>query len=48
MMIGDDPEVDIVGAQNAGWDTILVNTMNLVHDLNVKEVATLPELLNML
>ncbi len=48
MMIGDDPEVDIVGAQNAGWDAILVNTMNLSHDLNVKEVATLPELLDML
>jgi len=48
MMIGDDPEVDIVGAQNAGWDTILVNTMNLSHDLKVKEVATLPELLDIL
>ncbi len=48
MMIGDDPEVDIVGAQNAGWDTILVNTMKLSHDLQVKEVATLPELLDLL
>jgi putative hydrolase of the HAD superfamily len=48
MMFGDDPDVDIVGAQNAGWDTILVNTMNLTHNLDVKEVAALPELLDML
>ncbi len=45
MMIGDDPEIDIVGAQKAGWEAFLVNTMNLKHNLNVREVATLPELL---
>ncbi|MBY0535594.1 MAG: YjjG family noncanonical pyrimidine nucleotidase [Chitinophagaceae bacterium] len=28
IMIGDDPEVDIKGAQNAGWDQIYVNHIN--------------------
>jgi putative hydrolase of the HAD superfamily len=48
IMIGDDPEIDIVGAQKAGWQAILVNTMNLTHTLQVREVASFPELLNYL
>lgn len=50
VMIGDDPEIDIVGALNAGWpNVILVNTMNLSHQISsIKEVDSLPELLNIL
>jgi putative hydrolase of the HAD superfamily len=48
LMIGDDPEVDIVGARNAGWEALLVNTTNLQHNLNVTEVKALPDLLHIL
>jgi putative hydrolase of the HAD superfamily len=50
IMIGDDPEIDIAGAINAGWKkAILVNTMNLHNPYsNVDEVDTLPALLDIL
>jgi putative hydrolase of the HAD superfamily len=46
VMIGDDVEVDIIGAQKAGWEAILLNSTGAKHDLDIIEVATLPELLN--
>ncbi|MEX1189080.1 MAG: YjjG family noncanonical pyrimidine nucleotidase [Bacteroidia bacterium] len=50
MMIGDDPEVDIVGALNAGWDhAILVNTLSLKHSIEgIHEVFELKDLLGIL
>ncbi len=50
VMIGDDPEVDIRGAIEAGWKSaILVNTMNLNHSLeNVEEVYELKDLQSIL
>ena len=50
VMIGDDPEVDILGAIKAGWsNAILVNTMNINHSLeNVTEVFELTELISIL
>jgi len=49
IMIGDDPEIDIVGAQNAGWRGILYNSLGCRHTLiDHTEINALPELLDIL
>jgi len=49
LMIGDDIEVDIVGAQNAGMDAIFFNPLKIIHNGEVKqEVFDLIELKDLL
>jgi putative hydrolase of the HAD superfamily len=45
LMIGDGLEVDIIGARNAGWDTVYFNPAKLEHTEKVTfEIANLSEL----
>jgi FMN phosphatase YigB (HAD superfamily) len=45
-MIGDAVEVDILGAINAGWDTVYYNPNNLPHNRTpTYEIKSLEELL---
>ncbi|MDQ3303102.1 MAG: HAD-IA family hydrolase, partial [Actinomycetota bacterium] len=54
-MVGDDPELDVAGAQTAGLRTILVETgryrpgaeLNVQPDLVLRSVARLPEALGL-
>ena len=39
-MIGDNPEIDIDGAVNAGWDAILLKSGVATHDLPTAKVNT--------
>ncbi|MCX6291086.1 MAG: HAD-IA family hydrolase, partial [Bacteroidetes bacterium] len=49
LMIGDGLEVDIIGARNAGWDTVYFNPAKIPHSENVTyEIASLEELKNIL
>ena len=49
IMIGDDPEVDILGAENFGMDSVFVNFENIKTDIKSKfEVKSLLELLTIL
>ena len=49
LMIGDDIEVDIMGAKSAGIDQIFVNLENFRHNVFINyEVKSLPELKNIL
>jgi len=48
-MIGDDLEVDILGAKNVGIDQVFVNYENLFHDQEVTfEITEFLELKNLL
>lgn len=45
LMIGDDPEVDVAGAINAGMDAILFNPKkNSINGYNFREISDLSEL----
>lgn len=45
LMVGDGLEVDILGARNAGWDTVFFNPGKKVHDSEVTyEISCLSEL----
>jgi putative hydrolase of the HAD superfamily len=45
LMIGDDLEVDILGAKDAGIDSVFVNLENIIHNKSINyEVKSLPEL----
>ncbi len=49
LMIGDNIETDIIGAQNAGIDHIFFNYENTQHDLDITyEIHYLSELRNIL
>jgi putative hydrolase of the HAD superfamily len=49
IMIGDDLEVDVQGAKDAGVDSVFVNLENIVHNKSINyEVKSLPELRNIL
>jgi putative hydrolase of the HAD superfamily len=49
IMIGDDLEVDVQGAQDAGMDSVFVNLENIVHNKSINyEVKSLAELRNIL
>lgn len=37
-MIGDNPEIDIKGAVNAGWDAILLKSGVATHDMSEAKV----------
>ena len=39
-MIGDNPEIDVEGAVNAGWDGILFKSGVATHDLPSAKVNT--------
>ena len=48
-MVGDGLEVDIVGARNAGWDTVFFNPNKTEHSEKVTfEISSLDELKNFL
>lgn len=48
VMIGDDPEADILGASNAGIDSVWFNPFGEVREIEVTyEISALPELLEM-
>jgi putative hydrolase of the HAD superfamily len=45
LMVGDGLEVDIVGARNAGWDTVYFNPKNISHaEVVTHEIKNLNEL----
>jgi putative hydrolase of the HAD superfamily len=45
IMIGDGLEVDVLGAQNAGWDAIYFNPKRITHsEIITHEIAALAEL----
>ena len=45
LMIGDGLEIDIVGARNAGWDTVYFNPEQIPHQEVVTfEISQLSEL----
>ena len=45
LMIGDGLEIDILGAQNAGWDSVFFNPEKIKHDtFTTYEINSLPEL----
>jgi putative hydrolase of the HAD superfamily len=45
LMIGDGLEIDVLGAQNAGWDSVYFNPGNHAHDrITTYEIRELPEL----
>ncbi|MCP4165238.1 MAG: HAD family hydrolase [Chloroflexi bacterium] len=46
--IGDNYYADIVGAQNAGWDAILLNDRGVFTDMPCQQVTELQEILEML
>jgi putative hydrolase of the HAD superfamily len=49
LIIGDDLEIDILGAKAAGWDGIYFNPIeNPLNDPEVKEIRSLTDLLNLL
>jgi putative hydrolase of the HAD superfamily len=49
VMVGDGLEVDVVGAQNAGWDAVYFNPARTVHSLKpTYEIVSLDELKNFL
>lgn len=48
LMIGDNPETDIRGAQNCGIETILFNPESHAHEVNSVEIQGLKELLDIL
>ena len=49
LMIGDGLEVDVVGARNAGWDTVYFNPHKIHHSENTTyEIESLDELLKFL
>ncbi len=48
LMIGDNPETDIRGAQNCAMHTVLFNPHQQSHDLNSIEIQGLKELQNLL
>lgn len=48
VMIGDNPETDIQGAQNCGISTILFNPEKQVHSANTIEIQGLKELIDLL
>lgn len=49
LMIGDGLEVDILGAQNAGWDSVYFNPDKIPHEEKVTyEITSLDELQNLL
>lgn len=49
MMIGDGLEVDVLGAQNAGWDAVFFNPKKIVHSEKIThEISALSELRRLL
>ena len=49
LMVGDGLEVDVIGAQNAGWDGVFFNPAGIKHDEKVTyEISSLDELKNFL
>jgi putative hydrolase of the HAD superfamily len=48
LMIGDNPETDIRGAQNCAMHTVLFNPHQHLHDVNSIEIQGLKELRNLL
>lgn len=49
LMIGDGLEVDVVGARNAGWDTVYFNPHKIQHEENTTfEIESLDELMRIL
>lgn len=49
IMIGDGLEVDVLGAQNAGWDAIYFNPKRIAHsEIITHEIAALAELKDIL
>ncbi len=49
MMIGDGLEVDVIGAQEAGWDAIYFNPAGILHNAKpTHEIRSLDELMNIL
>ncbi|GAB4146082.1 MAG: YjjG family noncanonical pyrimidine nucleotidase [Bacteroidia bacterium] len=49
LMIGDDLHVDILGAKNAGWDSVFFNITGASHDEEVQyEIRELMEVKNIL
>ena len=49
IMIGDGLEVDVLGAQNAGWDAVYFNPKKIEHSqIITHEIAALAELKNIL
>ena len=44
-MVGDGLEVDIIGARNAGWDTVYFNPKEIAHTERIThEIKNLNEL----
>jgi putative hydrolase of the HAD superfamily len=49
LMIGDGLEIDILGAQNANWDTVFFNPEKITHEkFTTYEINSMPELKNFL
>ena len=49
LMIGDGLEIDILGAQNANWDTVFFNPEKIKHEkFTTYEIYSMPELKNFL
>ncbi len=48
LMIGDNPETDIIGAQNCNMHTILFNPNEIAHGVNSAEIRGLNELITLL
>ena len=49
LMIGDGLEIDILGAQNANWDTVFFNPEKIRHEkFTTYEIYSMPELKNFL
>jgi YjjG family noncanonical pyrimidine nucleotidase len=48
LMIGDNPETDILGAQNCGFQTILFNPNKEIHQVKSTEISALKELQKLL
>lgn len=48
LMIGDNPETDIMGAANCGFSTILFNPHQHETDVNSTQISDLKELINIL
>ena len=49
LMVGDGLEVDVIGAQKAGWDAVYYNPKKLPHsEILTFEIAALSELKNLL
>jgi FMN phosphatase YigB (HAD superfamily) len=45
LMVGDGLEVDIIGARNAGWDTVYFNPKSISHaEVVTHEIKNLNEL----